>query len=109
MARPKKTKDERRDDVLGVRLTDPERAELDEAAALHGLSASEFMRRRSFGQRLPPSVSEQRDQARQWTVLNRLAVNLNQLTRAVNAGRLPPIDELRTALAHIQSRLDALA
>ena len=85
----------RRSDTLGVRLTVIERARLDELAALHGLTATEFMRRRSLGYRLPSPLAEQRGQAVMATALLRIGVNLNQLTRHVNAGSLPPADLCR--------------
>ncbi len=42
--RPKKPKDAQRADVLRIRLTDPERAELDLAAKARGLETSTWAR-----------------------------------------------------------------
>jgi len=108
MARPKKTPDELRSDTLGVRLTVIERARLDELAALHGLTTTEFMRRRSLGYRLPSPLAEQRGQAVMATALLRIGVNLNQLTHHVNAGALPPADLLPGLLARINLLLDKI-
>jgi Bacterial mobilisation protein (MobC) len=108
MARPKKTPDELRSDTLGVRLTVIERARLDETVALHGLTATDFMRRRSLGLRLPSPLAEQRGQAVMATALLRIGVNLNQLTRHVNAGGLPPADLLPGLLSRINLLLDKI-
>lgn len=110
MARPRKGKDERRDNVLGVRLTDAERAELDHSAAPRGLCAAEFMRRSALhGHRLPPSVADQQAIADLLIAFNDNGNNLNQLTRAVNSGRLPPLTELRAVLDRHNALLDRLA
>ncbi len=108
MARPKKAFDAVRGKPIGVRLTDAERAELDRTAALHGLTAAEFMRRRSLGYRLPAVLEQQRRQAELATALLRIGVNLNQLTHHVNAGSLPPADLLPPLLARINSLLDGV-
>jgi mobilization protein NikA len=108
MARPKKTPDDLRTDTLGIRLTAIERARLDEFAALHGLTATEFMRRRSLGYRLPAPIAEQRQLAALATALLRIGVNLNQLTHHVNAGSLPPADLLPGLLSRINALLDTV-
>ncbi len=108
MARPKKTPAERRDGMLCVRLTNAERAWLDEAAALNGLTAADYMRRRSLGTRLPPTVAGQQAQARLGMAINRCGVNLNQIARHMNAGWGPPPD-LSAVIAHLQSLLDTVA
>lgn len=107
MARPRKAPEALRDDLLGVRLTTAERAELDRLAALHGLTAAEFMRRRAFGYRMPANVALAHTRAAEATALMRIGVNLNQLTRAANAGRLLPnsIEELAGRIAAILDRL----
>lgn len=96
MARPKKATTERRDDLLGVRLTPAERAELERAAGAHGLTVADFMRRRALGYRLPALDLERQAMASLAAALMPIGVNLNQLTRAANAGRLLPdsIEEL---------------
>jgi hypothetical protein len=98
MARPKKPPAERRHRRINVRVTDAEHADVGDAAERQGLRPAEFMRRRSLGIRLPPSVADQEAIADLLNEFNRNGVNLNQLTHAVNAGRLAPLDELRTVL-----------
>lgn len=108
MARPKKTTDERRDDQLKTRLTTAERVEIERNASLLGVSPAEFMRRRALGYRLPVALVEQRQRALLATALLRVGVNLNQLTRHVNAGNLPPLDLLRAVLVRINVMLDEI-
>ncbi|MCJ2015880.1 MobC family plasmid mobilization relaxosome protein [Methylobacterium sp. E-065] len=108
MARPKKAFDEVRGTPLGVRLTVAERAELDATAELYGLTAAEFMRRRSLGYRLPPTQAAARSEAVIATALMRLGVNLNQVAKHLNAGRpvkLPVIEDLAR---RINAALDRL-
>ena len=94
MARPKKDPAERRDDLLPVRLTTAERAELERSARAHGLTVADFMRRRALGYRLPPLDAKHRAMASLAAALMPIGVNLNQIARATNAGRhLPGIVE----------------
>jgi predicted transcriptional regulator len=109
MARRKKPPEERRDNQLKIRLTDPERADVDDAAARQGLRATEFLRRLALGRRQPPSAVDQQAIADLLNEFNRNGNNLNQLTRAVNAGRLAPLDELRTVLDRHNALMDRLA
>lgn len=90
MARPRKAPEDKRDESLNPRLTTAERAQIERAAAAHGLAASDFMRRRALGYRLPPLRREQRAMAGLAAALMPIGVNLNQLARAANAGRLLP-------------------
>jgi hypothetical protein len=106
MARPKKAAQERRDGMVGVRVTMAERVQIERNARMLGVSPAEFMRRRSLGYRLPPAVDGQQQTAELATALLRIGVNLNQLTRHVNAGALPPPDILPGLLARINALLD---
>lgn len=110
MVRPKKTSEERRDDVVGVRLTAQERAELDRFAGYYGLSVSEFMRRRALGYRLPAGEIERRQRAAVMTALMRLGVNLNQIAHHMNAGRGAPanLSALSALIARIDTEMDRL-
>jgi len=108
MARPKKTPDELRTEMLGVRVTMAERVEIERNARHLGVSPAEFMRRRTLGHRLPVTMIEQRQEAVQATALLRIGVNLNQWTHHMNAGRIPPFDLLRTLLARINALLDKI-
>jgi len=106
MARPKKMEEERRDGMVGVRVTAAERVQIERNARMLGISPAEFMRRRSLGYRLPPAVDGQQQTAELAAALLRIGVNLNQLTRHVNAGALPPPDILPGLLTRINALLD---
>lgn len=103
MARPSKHPAERRDDLLGVRLTATERATLERTAAALGLTVAEFMRRRALGYRLPPIADDQAAMQSLAAALIPIGNNLNQLTRAANAGRLLPngIEEVTGRIAEL--------
>lgn len=90
MARPRKTAEERRDAVLGVRLTAAELAGVEQAASAHGITPADFLRRRALGYRLPPLEAEYQAMASLAAALMPIGVNLNQLTRAANSGKLLP-------------------
>lgn len=104
MGRPKKSPEDLRDAYVRVRLTEIERAEIEDRASAYGLSLSEYMRRQSRGRPLPPRVVEQRTRAALATALLRIGVNLNQIARAANRGQGLPHDfpevlaEVRAAL-----------
>src|SRR5215212_10635906 len=92
MARPRKAPEEKREDRLNPRLTTAERVEIEQHAAILGISPSEFMRSRSLSYRLPASLAMQRHVAALAVALLRLGVNLNQIARHMNAGRGAPPD-----------------
>ena len=107
MARPKKTPEELRTEMMGVRLTMAEHVEIERDAFLFGISPAEFTRRRTLGYRMPAPLAVQRAQARFGSILNRLAVNLNQIARHMNAGRgAPPY--LSALIARINAILDKI-
>ncbi len=103
MARPKKYPDELRSERLsGLRLTLAERLEIETKAAAVGLPVMEYQRRTALGLRIP---RRQIIDAGLVSALNRLGVNLNQITMAMHqTGQLPP--ELPALLARIDALLD---
>ena len=64
MARPRKPDHERRTESMSFAVTDIERAEIENTAALCGLGLSEFFRRRAIGVRLPSASAINRQQSR---------------------------------------------
>ena len=104
MARPKKDENEKRTEQTNERWTLAEIEYLDEQAHIAGMARSEFIRRRALslpvtaapapGGVSPALVSE----------LNRIGVNLNQITKAMNAGRGLPCS-LEAATAELQETL----
>jgi hypothetical protein len=92
MGRPKLPPGERRDVPTTVMMTEIERAQLENLAASHGLSVSEFVRRRVRSAPLPKAAGDRVLDAKLATALLRLGVNLNQIARHMNAGRHAPPD-----------------
>lgn len=107
MGRPKKSPDDLRDVRTAVMLTEAERAELEQRASAYGLTLSDFIRRQTLGRQLPAGVAEQRTRAVLATALLRLGVNLNQITRHMNAGRSPPF-HLPDLINDIRGHVDRL-
>lgn len=110
MARPTKTPEDRRDDQLNIRLSDRERMRLEHRAAALGLTLAEFMRGRGLGYRLSRRAAERQADALALATLNRLGVNLNQITHHANAGWLTPGTDaaLQTVLGEIQAAMRGL-
>jgi hypothetical protein len=110
MARPRKAPEEKRDDVLGVRLTTAERAEVERHAAAHAISPAEFIRRRTLGYRLPQAAAVQQARASLGAAFNRLGVNLNQIAYKLNSGRQPSAlePELQALIDRINAEMDKL-
>lgn len=100
MARPRKAALERRDEQLKLRLTAAEQATIERSAAALGLTVAEFTRRRALGYRLPPPRADFQAMASLAAALIPIGNNLNQLTRAANAGRDLPhsVEELTTRI-----------
>ena len=90
MARPRKKKSDSRGESVSFRLTPDERAAVEARAKKAGLSRSDYLRRMALKGHItvaPPARLDFKLVAE----LNRIGVNLNQLTRAANAtGQVPP-------------------
>jgi len=105
--RPKKPPEERRTKSLGVSLSPKEKQELEERAEAHGLSQSEYMRRRAFGRYIQPKT-DQKTRAE----LRRIGNNLNQVARRANRGELAEVkakakavlSALREALSELKQK-----
>ena len=109
MARPKKPDHERRDSPTLVRMNSVERAQIEHSASMAGMSLAEFFRARALGHRIKSAPQIDRAQMDKATVaLLRLGVNLNQLTKHVNAGRPVPSVELADLITRINDTMDRL-
>jgi len=113
MPRPKKSDHERRDLTARVRLNTLEHAEFEQSASMAGMTLSDFFRSSARaaqkGHRLKSTSKLDRDQMDKASVaLLRLGVNLNQLTKHVNAGRSVPHGELAALITRINTAMDAL-
>lgn len=108
IGRPRKAQGEARDDRLPrLRVTTAERATVEAAAAMAGLELSEFCRRAILGQRIAAAPARLA-QAQLLAEINRIGVNLNQLTRAANAGRPMP-SSVAEAAAEVRVMVARLA
>jgi len=108
MARPKKPEHERRTESMRFSVTDEERVQIEQAAALHGLRLSEFFRRRALGTRMPAGAVDRQQAAEATAALLRLGVNLNQIAKHVNAGRDTPVAEIYDLINRINYAMDQL-
>lgn len=90
MARPKKQDHERRSARNEQRYTVAEFEWLNEQAAKAGITMTEFVRRRALSLPVRPAPSAQGVDPALVTELNRIGVNLNQVAKALNAGRALP-------------------
>lgn len=105
--RPPLPPQDRRDGAAWVRMTDQERAAVEARAAAHGLTLSEFFRRRALSQPMPKAGARDQETAELTTALLRLGVNLNQIAKHMNAGRNAPPD-LPLLIAEIAGHVDRL-
>jgi len=103
MARP--TKAIKRSKQYTVRLTLVESKWIQREARRHGLSISDYMRRRSLTHRLKPRLSEEEQD--HYRKLVGMANNLNQLTRAVHNNEALPSQIVKT-LEGVNSALEKL-
>lgn len=108
MARPTKAFNDRRDDQLTTRVTADERARIERAADLAGLTPSEFMRRRALSMKVSPARQRSEPERLAAVALIGIGNNLNQLTHHANAGQGVLVSEILTTLARINGELDRL-
>lgn len=109
MARPKLPDHERRGSNATIRLNPVERAQIEHAASLQGMTMTEFFRARALGHRMRSTQQIDRDQMdKATTALLRLGVNLNQIAKNMNAGRNAPVLELADLIERINQTMDAL-
>lgn len=106
MPRPKKQDGEGRTETIRARVTIAEKNHCLQQAALAGLSEAEYVRRRSIGYKVPPAPSKA--DAALLMELNRIGVNLNQLTKHANAGRDLP-HSVHELLGEVKTLLEKVA
>lgn len=106
MARPKKQDGEGREKTIRARVTEAEKNYCLEQADLAGLSETEYVRKRILGHKitLPPSKAD----AALLMELNRIGVNLNQLTKQTNAGKDMPYS-IQDVLGQLKIVLEKVA
>ena len=102
MARPRKDDFAKKTYRLIIRLNADERKSIETVAKSKGLKAYAYGRLRLLDGRVQKTVLAEIDQA-VYLELKKIGVNLNQLTRVANSGRLPAgIRELLFRLADQQ-------
>lgn len=109
MARPTKAFNERRDDQLTIRVTAAERARIEQAADMAGLTSTEYLRRRALGVRM--TVARRRSEPERLAAVALIGIgnNLNQMTKHANAGYgLPVRGALEELLIRVHATLDGL-
>jgi len=90
MARPTKSDAEHRRHLISFRLTPDELAVFTDRLKLSGMSRSDYLRYVALERRLTVQTTTRADPA-MIAELNRIGVNLNQLTRTANGvGKVPP-------------------
>ena len=90
MARPRKTAAETKDQIVTFRLKPEDLAEVEARAKRAGLTRSDYLRRMALRGRITIRPSARTD-FQLVAALNRIGVNLNQMTRTANqTGRVPP-------------------
>lgn len=111
---------EKRSELIGMRVTPSEKAEIESRAAIAGLAPSDYSRSLSLGFKPSAPSSGVADPA-VISLLNRLALetsrvgnNVNQLARVVHRGREIPewwreaAGEVKTVSAEIRTTLERL-
>lgn len=76
-----------RTEVISVYLTGAEKDQIKAKAQVYGMCVSVYVRRRTMGHRLPPIIP---GSSRLINELQRQGINLNQLTKQVNAAAFTP-------------------
>lgn len=96
---------EQRRHAVSCRLTDAELARLDELRG--GVSRGEWLRLTALSK--PPRIVPEINKIA-WADLARAAGNLNQVTRAINEGKLPVKDapSVGRAVMDVRAQLDAV-
>lgn len=108
MARPSKKEHERRTAQLPpVRVTIAERHHVQEKADMAGMSVTDFQRTLVLAEKI--TLPKSRLDAAVLSELNRIGVNINQLTHAQNMGRALPaqIEYALGELVALMRKVDA--
>lgn len=110
MGRPKKEPRERRSHLLGIWITDEERAAVSAQAIKAGRPPASFARAVLFD-RLPNALPSASPEAQRCAhELGRIGNNLNQLTRSAHINGMNALDraQLRDTIQRLQLALDKL-
>lgn len=110
MARPNKTEHEKRTETARFRVTLAEREYIRSQASAAGLTETDYLRARALGYQVPAAAARSSDPALV-SEINRIGVNVNQLTRAVHMDdyRSPFTAEWRAISAELRQALSKVA
>jgi lambda repressor-like predicted transcriptional regulator len=106
MARPQKQTETHRPHRLSVRVSADELAAFTERVKLAGVNPSEYLRQAALRRRVSVPSAARRADPLVIAELNRIGVNLNQLTKTANStGKVPPaLDQLCRKIEEIVMR-----
>ena len=104
MARPTKEPHEKRLETARFRVSLAEHEYIREQARNAGMTPTDYMRARTLGHRVAPAPGTSAADPALVSELNRIGVNLNQITKAINAGRGLP-HSLEAAAAELRETL----
>ena len=93
--------------TIGVRVNDAEWQTLQARARHMGMSPAQWLRTAALSRRLPPPPVPEANRAA-YAELTRLAVNLNQISRAANEGRAVVSSNILLGLRREVLRLQAM-
>lgn len=88
MGRPTIGEDKKRSEKITFRVTYSEQLQLNKGAILCNFCTGDFIRQKLFKGKFPEPKTAKVD-LRVYLELKKIGVNINQLTRLANAGRLP--------------------
>jgi hypothetical protein len=97
--------------TLNIRLTDAQAERLSREAEEFGLTMGSIVKARTFGDDYTPRRSVRPDRqelARIAGQLGKIGGNLNQVTRAINSGRLAPNAEIAKGLVGAQDSIEEM-
>lgn len=107
MGRPVKQEHEKRSEVVQTRVTLAEHEHMRDVAEAAGLSVSDYLRRRGCGYMVPTGAARKSVDPALVSELNRIGVNLNQITRNIHSGR-PLRIHAREVLRELESVLKTI-
>jgi hypothetical protein len=88
MGRPKKDIDQKLSKVIVIRVTNSELKKLEQLSIMCGQHLAVLIRKKLFAGNYPKAITP-KVTVQLYAELNRIGVNLNQLTRHINSGMLP--------------------
>jgi hypothetical protein len=95
--RPRKPESEKRSTALKCYVTQSEKDEIEDNAALAGMSVSDFLRDLGMGHELDHTANSEELQKVRY-LLGKIGGHTNQIAKAVNQGKIDRLDESRVEM-----------